>query len=112
VIWVTVCREICDKRHRPLPPSDGLLVMSWITLTGSAVSVQHLFAPKRVTITLPYHVFVALVARADREGRSTSNLAAFLLESSLAVPQVKPADRRLRGDSGLSGYPLSDDLTG
>jgi hypothetical protein len=86
--------------------------MSWITLTGSAVSVQHLFAPKRVTITLPYHVFTALVARADREGRSTSNLAAFLLESSLAVPQVKPADRRLRGDSGLSGYPLSDDLTG
>jgi hypothetical protein len=76
------------------------------------MSVQIQFAPKRVTITLPYQVFMALVARADREGRSTSNLAAFLLESSLAVPQVKPADRRLRGDSGLSGYPLSDDLTG
>ena len=81
-------------------------------LTGAAVSVQILFAPKRVTITLPYHVFTALVARADREGRSTSNLAAFLLECSLAVPKEKPADRRLRGDSGLSGYPLSDDLTG
>ena len=76
------------------------------------MSVQNLFAPKRVTITLPYHVFVALVARADREGRSTSNLAAFLLESSLTVPKEKPADRRLRDDSGLSGYPLSDDLTG
>ena len=69
------------------------------------MSTQILFAPKRVTITLPYHVFTALVARADREGRSTSNLAAFLLECSLAVPKVKPADRRLKDDSGLSGYP-------
>jgi hypothetical protein len=76
------------------------------------VSVQNLFAPKRVTITLPYQVFMALVARADREGRSTSNLASFLLESSLAVPKAKPADRRLRDDSGLSGYPPRDDLTG
>jgi hypothetical protein len=55
---------------------------------------------------------MALVARADREGRSTSNLAAFLLESSLAVPKEKPADRLLRGDSGLSGYPPCDELTG
>ncbi len=76
------------------------------------MSTQILFAPKRVTITLPYHVFTALVARADREGRSTSNLAAFLLECSLAVPKVKPADRRLKDDSGLSGYPPSDELTG
>jgi hypothetical protein len=55
---------------------------------------------------------MVLVARADREGRSTSNLAAFLLECSLAVPKEKPADRRLRVDSGLSGYPPRDDLTG
>jgi hypothetical protein len=75
------------------------------------MSIQIQFAPKRVTITLPYQVFMALVARADREGRSTSNLAAFLLESSLAVPKEKPADRRLRGDSGLSGYPPCDALT-
>ena len=55
---------------------------------------------------------MALVARADREGRSTSNLAAFLLECSLAAPKEKPADRRLRVDSGLTGYSPSDDLTG
>ena len=55
---------------------------------------------------------MALVVRADREGRSTSSLAAFLLECSLAVPKVKSADRRLRDDSGLSGYPPSDNLTG
>jgi hypothetical protein len=88
------------------------MALSWLALTGSAVSVQNLFAPKRVTITLPYQVFMALVARADREGRSTSNLASFLLESSLAVPKEKPVDRWLRGDSGLSGYPPCDDLTG
>jgi hypothetical protein len=55
---------------------------------------------------------MVLVARADREGRSTSNLAAFLLECSLAAPTEKPADRRLRVDSGLTGYSPSDDLTG
>jgi hypothetical protein len=79
-------------------------------MAGNAVSAQNQFAPKRITITLPYQVFMALVARADREGRSTSNLAAFLLECSLAVPKDKPADRRLRVDSGPSGYPPSDDL--
>ena len=42
---------------------------------------------------------MALADRADREGRSTSNLAAFLLECSLAEPTEKPADRRLRADS-------------
>ena len=112
MIWVTVCRESCIKRYRQLPSSDGLLALSWLELTSFAVSVQIQFAPKRVTITLPYHVLMALVARADREGRSTSNLAAFLLESSLAVPKEKPADRRLRSDSGLSGHPPCDDLTG
>lgn len=112
MIWVTFCRESCDWYHRQLPSSDGLLALLCVTLTGAAMSVQIQFAPKRVTITLPYQVFTALVARADREGRSTSNLASFLLESSLAVPKEKPADRRLRSDSGLSGYPPCDGLTG
>jgi hypothetical protein len=63
------------------------------------MSAQQQLAPKRVTITLPHQVFMALADRADREGRSTSNLAAFLLECSLAEPTEKPADRRLRLDS-------------
>jgi len=45
------------------------------------------FTPKRVTVTLPYRVFIALLFRADHEGRSTSSLAAFLLERALAVPK-------------------------
>lgn len=50
----------------------------------NGASVQPAFrSPRRVTITLPYATFVDLQKRADREGRSLSNLAAFLLESSL-----------------------------
>lgn len=38
--------------------------------------------PQRITITLPYATYDQLVQRSDQEGRSLSNLAAFLLESS------------------------------
>ena len=40
-------------------------------------------SPRRVTITLPFSTFEDLQGRADGEGRSLSNLAAFLLESAL-----------------------------
>lgn len=46
---------------------------------------------QRLTITVAYATLEALVERSNREGRSLSNLAAYLLESSL--------DRR--GDGGL-----------
>lgn len=52
--------------------------------------------PVRVSITLPNCVFLSLTNRADREGRSTSNLAAFLLEQSLSGAE-KPALSRLGG---------------
>jgi hypothetical protein len=39
--------------------------------------------PIRITITVPYGVFTQLRDRADHEGRSTSNLSAFLLERAL-----------------------------
>lgn len=45
-------------------------------------------SPRRVTITLPWATFEALQVRADAEGRSLSNLAAFLLESALKGPAV------------------------
>jgi len=45
-------------------------------------------SPKRVTITMPNATFEQLQSRAEGEGRSLSNLAAFLLESSLQ-PSVK-----------------------
>ena len=42
--------------------------------------------PKRITITLSYHVHEALLTRSEEEGRSASNLCAYLLENSLCNP--------------------------
>jgi hypothetical protein len=59
--------------------------------------------PDRITVTLSPRVFIALRERADLEGRSTSNLAAFLLEHALALPKLESADRRLKVDSHPCG---------
>ncbi len=40
-------------------------------------------SPKRITITIPYETYQRLVMRSEQEGRSLSNLSAFLLESCL-----------------------------
>jgi hypothetical protein len=40
-------------------------------------------APKRLTITLPYSAFRRLEERSTAEGRSLSNLAAYLIERGL-----------------------------
>ncbi|MCP9913293.1 hypothetical protein KBZ07_07715 [Cyanobium sp. BA20m-14] len=39
--------------------------------------------PRRISITLSYHVHEALLSRSEEEGRSVSNLCAFLLEEAL-----------------------------
>ena len=43
-------------------------------------------APRRITTTLPNTVFDDLVKRSLLEGRSLSNLAAYLLECALRQP--------------------------
>jgi hypothetical protein len=40
--------------------------------------------PHRITITVPDSTFQRLLTKSDLEGRSLSNLAAFLLETNLA----------------------------
>jgi len=40
-------------------------------------------APRRISITLPLRPYEQLLKRSDWEGRSLSNLAAFLLEKAL-----------------------------
>ena len=40
-------------------------------------------APRRITITIPNGVYEALISRSNDEGRSLSNLAAFLIEKTL-----------------------------
>jgi hypothetical protein len=42
-------------------------------------------APKRITITIPFNTFQVLEHRSTEEGRSISNLAAYLLERGLAA---------------------------
>ena len=48
--------------------------------TRAAAARRH---PQRITITISWATHEALQARSDDQGRSLSNLAAFLLESSL-----------------------------
>ncbi|MEB3199706.1 MAG: hypothetical protein VKK62_04145 [Synechococcaceae cyanobacterium] len=56
--------------------------------------------PVRVTITIPYNAYQALVERSNTQGRSLSNLAAYLLESSLQAiePREIPTHRAATGD--------------
>jgi hypothetical protein len=42
-------------------------------------------APKRLTITIPFSTFQAIERRSTEEGRSLSNLAAYLLERGLTA---------------------------
>lgn len=39
-------------------------------------------SPKRISITVSHATYERLLKRSDREGRSLSNLAAYLLETS------------------------------
>ncbi|MEB3307918.1 MAG: hypothetical protein VKK98_07190 [Cyanobacteriota bacterium] len=48
--------------------------------------------PKRLTITVPFSTYQRLVVRSDHEGRSLSNLAAFLLE--IAISRADYSDQQ------------------
>ena len=43
--------------------------------------------PRRISITLSYFVHESLLSRSEEEGRSVSNLCAFLLEDALRDQQ-------------------------
>jgi hypothetical protein len=43
-------------------------------------------SPRRVTITVPYALYSELLVRSDQQGRSLSNLAAFLIEGAISSP--------------------------
>ena len=77
--------------------------------------------PRRITITLSYHVHEALLTRSEEEGRSVSNLCAYLLEDSLrnparlavpgapihqelmGLPMPQSMDRKVQGNGHLRG---------
>jgi len=51
--------------------------------TNQPTTTRTVRSSQRITITLPTKIFEALAQRSQQEGRSLSNLAAFLLESCL-----------------------------
>jgi hypothetical protein len=53
-------------------------------------------APRRISLTIPDHVHSALLERSFREGRSISNLGAFLLENALVHPLAPEREIRSR----------------
>jgi hypothetical protein len=57
--------------------------MGYANSVNSSPRSQANRAPKRITITIPFSTFQALEHRSTEEGRSLSNLAAYLLERSL-----------------------------
>jgi hypothetical protein len=61
--------------------------------------------PRRISITLSYHVHEALLNRSEEEGRSVSNLCAFLLEEALRHDGFRLA-------SAATPQPISQPVTG
>lgn len=55
--------------------------------------------PKRITITVSYAVAEHLCSVSDEQGRSTSNLAAHLLEVALGVTPTPPIKKRWPGQA-------------
>jgi len=77
--------------------------------------------PRRISITLSYQVHQALLTRSEEEGRSLSNLCAFLLEEALRdasrmgldIPARAPAPPMAMKHEAFRADPLrSDGLRG
>lgn len=81
---------LCASQVSPVINTSRSLAMSSAVATDAIVRPAFR-SPRRVTITLPYATYQDLQERADDEGRSLSNLAAFLLESSLQVKNESPS---------------------
>jgi hypothetical protein len=58
--------------------------------------------PQRISITISQSTYELLVSRSDLEGRSLSNLAAYLLENGLGL-----ADAGVRGGLDGNGHKLA-----
>ncbi|WP_216908593.1 hypothetical protein [Synechococcus sp. CCY 0621] len=58
--------------------------------------------PVRVTITIPYNAYQSLVERSNHQGRSLSNLAAYLLETSLEA--LQPNEHQQSRSEGMDVF--------
>ena len=70
----------------PCRDCHSMVALSYIeTQAGRPAKIAPMNrSPRRVTITVPYALYSELLARSDQQGRSLSNLAAFLLEAALS----------------------------
>jgi len=57
--------------------------------------------PKRISVTLSYRVHELLLTRSEEEGRSVSNLCAYLLEESLDKHKNEPTENMMNGSYQL-----------
>lgn len=102
VLWNLAFGMYSSSRSRPdlaahpalVQPAQPLQGQGQAQGQGQSAGLQPLQpafrSPRRVTITLPFATYTELQQRADDEGRSLSNLAAFLLETSLRPPKGSP----------------------
>ncbi|GDX72538.1 hypothetical protein LBMAG39_09710 [Cyanobium sp.] len=63
--------------------------------------------PRRISITLSYHVHEALLSRSEEEGRSVSNLCAFLLEDALRDQQRTIVPSSAVATTGNGSHPAA-----
>lgn len=84
---ITDLRHICVTHCIPLVRYVYVLLKSYVPLPPPAMNDAYLGylqrKPRRMTMTIPDAAFRQLLQLSDEQGRSLSNLAAFLLESSL-----------------------------
>lgn len=57
--------------------------------------------PKRISVTLSYRVHELLLTRSEEEGRSVSNLCAYLLEDSLEKNNKEMSEHMLNGNYNI-----------
>lgn len=63
--------------------------------------------PRRITVTVPDQIYRTLLERSTREGRSISNLAAYLLER--AVASEKKAEEAIAEQENIQPVPIAAD---
>ena len=56
---------------------------SMVSINASGQFFLSSRSPKRVTMTIPHFVYERMIKRSNLEGRSVSNLAAYLVERAL-----------------------------
>ena len=63
--------------------------------------------PKRISVTLSYRVHELLLTRSEEEGRSVSNLCAYLLEESLDRGNKEMSENMLNGSYNIPPKPTN-----